>query len=548
MKMTINALPLLAAVILALLLPLRPCAASGGVSSLSRGPDPYVVVRIPTGSEEGATKIMEELERVGLGTKFDHIRTLAEVEAVFQPVELERLTNHHSTPLDLRKFPHPSEWTVVRNLTKQEPGIARPADQPASFYIPIIKKRYHTPSDVEHILRAFTREYPNLASIRRVSESEQGAVVWALILSTTQAPEPEDQDNVEDEAAKQARERYFRTHTRRSELSGFKKPAILMTGSLHGNDRVGQELCLWVIEYLCRSYSRVTVIRRLMDETDLVFIPTINPDATSINQRYTRRGVDLDRAFRDRVRHGTNPVLPEREVQGLTEWFLQQRFMVSMSFLGGGGGPAGGGLVVRYPWSSSPYGLIHRPDRTPDDRGFRYLARTYASAHPIMIKDDPRGRSPDAGTVNGAAWYTRYGSMQDWLYHNTATMHLDIVLSPYLAPLPQHLPVYWDENYRSILDTLRNVHGMGLRGTLVDAETGGAIPESSIVIHDLYDRRHKLSDVVPDQETGFFARFLAPGRYAIYAAAPGYKTSDEHLFELNHARKKYTLTLELSAA
>jgi len=53
---------------------------------------------------------------------------------------------------------------------------------------------------------------------------------------------------------------------------------------------------------------------------------------------------------------------------------------------------------------------------------------------------------------------------------------------------------------------------------------------------------------VPDQETGFFARFLAPGRYAIYAAAPGYKTSDEHLFELNHARNKYTLTLELSAA
>lgn len=73
--------------------------------------------------------------------------------------------------------------------------------------------------------------------------------------------------------------------------------------------------------------------------------------------------------------------------------------------ISGGGGPAHGGLVVRYPWNASPRRVAGRPERTPDDRALRYLARVYANTHPTLAIDDPRGRSPDAGTVNGADWY-----------------------------------------------------------------------------------------------------------------------------------------------
>lgn len=508
--------------------------------------DPLVVVRIPSGSEEGANKMIHELERVGLGNKFDRIRTLSEIEAVFQPVELERLKQRASSPLDLRKFPHPSEWVEVRNLTNQEYGVARPAQQPTGTYIPIAKRRYHSPEVVEHILRAVVRDYPDLASMRRITDTEQGGIVWALILSTN-TPVKTAEREAEEDAANQLPTPPT-ANIRRVDLSGFDKPAVLMTGSPHGNDRVGQELCLWVMEYLCRSYKKVTPIRRLMDNMDLVFIPVLNPDASGVNHRYTHTGVDLDRAFQDRLRHRSDPALSEREVQGLTEWFRQQQFVVSMSFLGGGGGPGGDGLVVRYPWSSSAAGPIHRAERTLDDRAFRYLARGYAKAHPVMARDDFRGRSPDAGTVNGAVWYTRYGSMQDWLYENVGTLHLDVVLSPYLTPLPQHLSTYWDQNHRSIIDTLRTVDQMGLRGKVVDAETGAAVPDTTVVVHDLYNHRRKLAEIQTDWETGFFARFIVPGRYALYASAPGYKTSDEHLFELNQRREKYTVTLTLVAA
>lgn len=60
---------------------------------------------------------------------------------------------------------------------------------------------------------------------------------------------------------------------------------------------------------------------------------------------------------------------------------------------------------MRYPWNTSPLGKSGRPERTPDDRALRFLARAYASTHPSMALDDPRGRFPDAGTVNGAEWY-----------------------------------------------------------------------------------------------------------------------------------------------
>lgn len=74
-------------------------------------------------------------------------------------------------------------------------------------------------------------------------------------------------------------------------------------------------------------------------------------------------------------------------------------------------------MVVRYPWNAASNNEIGKkrseggrsttrlPSRTPDDRNFRWLARKYAEIHPNMASADPRGHTPDSGTVNGAEWY-----------------------------------------------------------------------------------------------------------------------------------------------
>lgn len=137
--------------------------------------------------------------------------------------------------------------------------------------------------------------------------------------------------------------------------------------------------------------------------------------------------------------------------------------------------------------------------------------------------------------------------MQDWLYHVTGSLHLDLVVSPFLKPLPQHLPAYWDQNHQAILALLRTVDENGLRGSVRDSETGAGIPEAQVVVRDMNDRGKRVHNTFTDQERGHFARYLVPGRYAVWAEAPGYHTSEEHFFTLNHLQHLHTVDMELRA-
>lgn len=536
--------------------------------------EPLVVVRIPTGSESNASAAIQELERIGLGNRVDHGRVVLELEGVFDPVELRRLQQAESSTLDLSKFPPISEWTIVRNMTGREDGIPRPNTHDRhrpEFYLPLNTQRYHNIEEIEHILRAFSRGQPGLASVQRVTTTDRGSIVWAMRLSGTggSAGQSRNAGPASRHGSRGWRRRHRNqvhgrtggtqnadggaghhrnTHQSRRSAEQPHKPAMLITGSFHGNDLIGQELCLQLIQYLCQSYNRVPAIRRILDSTDLYIIPVLNPDATFIAQRYTHRGIDLDRAFPDRVARASNPVLSEPEIQGITGWLLERNFVAAVSLLGGGGGPEQHGLVIRYPWNSPQNKFDHKnmADRTLDDRAFRYLARSFVSKHAVMRQAKRYLTEPEIATINGAEWYPRRGSMQDWIYEHVGTIHLDLVICPYLRPLPQHLPTYWEQNSRALIGLIQAVDSTGVRGTVVDAHTKQGISGTELVITDMHDRSRKLHPIrVNHREGGFFARFLVPGRYSIRAAAVGYHPSENFMFTIHDPQPLHTLEIEL---
>lgn len=170
------------------------------------------VVRIPTGTREAATKAIHELERVGLGLRVDRIRTLSEIELVVDQLEYRRLVDSRSSPLHQGLLPDPSEWVIVRNITAQEDGEPRPSP-PAhnSAYLPVDKRRYHTSDEIEHILRSFSRNHIEHAAVRTLGQTARGSMIWALKISG---------------------------HAR-GRLQPLWKPSVLLTGSLHGDDRMG---------------------------------------------------------------------------------------------------------------------------------------------------------------------------------------------------------------------------------------------------------------------------------------------------------------------
>lgn len=56
------------------------------------------------------------------------------------------------------------------------------------------------------------------------------------------------------------------------------KPMIKFTANIHGDETVGRQMCIYLAQYLLENYSKLPRIRKLLNETDIHILPSINPD------------------------------------------------------------------------------------------------------------------------------------------------------------------------------------------------------------------------------------------------------------------------------
>lgn len=84
------------------------------------------------------------------------------------------------------------------------------------------------------------------------------------------------------------------------------EPEVRYTAGIHGNEVVGKELLLLLIEHLCLSYGKDDVVTRLVNTTRLHFLPLMNPDGATLAEEGdchstkgndNARGVDLNSDF-----------------------------------------------------------------------------------------------------------------------------------------------------------------------------------------------------------------------------------------------------------
>jgi murein tripeptide amidase MpaA len=58
------------------------------------------------------------------------------------------------------------------------------------------------------------------------------------------------------------------------------EPEFRYTAGLHGNEAMGRELLLLLMQFLCKKYNEDdTRVRRLVDSTRMHLVPSLNPDA-----------------------------------------------------------------------------------------------------------------------------------------------------------------------------------------------------------------------------------------------------------------------------
>lgn len=73
-------------------------------------------------------------------------------------------------------------------------------------------------------------------------------------------------------------------------MSSLGEPEFRYTAGLHGNEALGRELLLLLMQFLCKEYNDENPrVRRLVDGVRIHLVPSLNPDAYELAYEMVRR-------------------------------------------------------------------------------------------------------------------------------------------------------------------------------------------------------------------------------------------------------------------
>ncbi|XP_026678697.1 carboxypeptidase D-like [Diaphorina citri] len=191
---------------------------------------------------------------------------------------------------------------------------------------------YHNYDLMREELENFTRVYANMTELYSIGKSVLGKDLLVVNISTA----PVHQLGV---------------------------PNVKIVGNIHGDEPIGREIILRLLEHLVVEYIRGdSNIRFLLDNTRIHLLPNLNPDGSELavegNCRSGRgrnniNNHDLNRQFPDYFRHNRSniPTLVstsqsiDPEVQAVIDWMNSVPFVMSLQL-------HGGNVVASYPYDS----------------------------------------------------------------------------------------------------------------------------------------------------------------------------------------------------
>ncbi|KAL8198996.1 UNVERIFIED_CONTAM: hypothetical protein K2H54_031412 [Gekko kuhli] len=394
--------------------------------------------------------------------------------------------------------------TNATNVTSTErPTPAHQAIQPKDF-------RHHHFPDMEIFLRKYANEYPSITRLYSVGKSVEQRELYVMEISDNPG------------------------------IHELGEPEFKYIGNMHGNEVVGRELLLNLIEYLCKNYGTDPEVTDLVQKTRIHIMPSMNPDGYERSQEGDREGTlgrnnsnnyDLNRNFPDQFFQISDPLQPE--TMAVMNWLKTYPFVLSANL-------HGGSLVVNYPYDDDQRGTATY-SKSPDDSLFQQIALAYAKENAQMFQGHPCTEMyPDEyfphGITNGAHWYNVPGGMQDWNYLNTNCFELTIELGCVKYPKAEELPRFWEQNRRSLLQFIKQVH-RGVRGFVLDATDGQGILNATVSIANI---DHPVSTYTG----GDYWRLLAQGTYQITVSARGYNSETKTVIvgDKSAVQVNFTLT------
>ncbi|KAG7492643.1 hypothetical protein MATL_G00016910 [Megalops atlanticus] len=446
---------------------------------------------------------------------------------------------------------NPRSWFKSGSICMRVEILGCPMPDPNNYYhrrneittTDNLDFKHHSYKEMRQLMKIVNEMCPNITRIYNIGKSHNGLKLYAIEIS----------DNPGEH-----------------ELG---EPEFRYTAGSHGNEVLGRELLLLLMQFMCQEYlSGNPRIRHLVEETRIHLLPSVNPDgyekAFEVGSelggwslgRWSQDGLDIHHNFPD-----LNSILWEAEAKNwvprkvqnhhvpIPEWYQMKNATVAMETRALiawmekipfvlGGNLQGGELVVTFPFDMTrPQGKTREQTPTPDDHVFRWLAFSYASTHRLMTDASRRvchteDFAKEDGTINGASWHTAPGSMNDFSYLHTNCFELSMYVGCDKFPHESELPEEWENNRESLLVFMEQVH-RGIKGMVRDTQ-GRGIANAIISVEGINHDIRTASD-------GDYWRLLNPGEYKVTARADGYTPTSkvcEVGYEMGATRCDFVIT------
>lgn len=235
-------------------------------------------------------------------------------------------------------------------------------------------------------------------------------------------------------------------------------PTVVFNGGQHAREWISVMTTTCIADRLARGYRTDDRITKILDTTNVVIVPLVNPDGYEYSwtdDRYWRKnrrsdyGVDLNRnwpvAFGGRgsskqpaspIYHGEH-AFSEPESAALRDLIRRERPVVHIDF-------HSYSQLVLYPWGFST-------KKAPDHEQLSTMAKRYAEVIRSVhgVKYTPK---------SGGALYPAGGTMMDWVYAERDTPSFVVELRPrrgdgFVLP-PEQIEPTCEENFAAVLDLI----------------------------------------------------------------------------------------------
>ncbi|XP_032433453.1 inactive carboxypeptidase-like protein X2 isoform X1 [Xiphophorus hellerii] len=225
--------------------------------------------------------------------------------------------------------------------------------------------KHHSYSEIVELMKSVHEECPNITNVYSLGRSSKGREIMAMVISGN----PTEHE--------------------------IGEPEFRFTAGLHGNEAVGRELILLLMQYLCKEYKdRNPRAQRLVEGIRIHLVPSLNPDghetAFEVGSEmsswtmghYTEDGFDIFQNFPDlnsilwdaedkgmvpKLTPNHHVPIPENfefntsiamETRAIISWMKTYPFVLGANF-------QGGEAIVAYPYDSL---RLNKPAKSDQSR------------------------------------------------------------------------------------------------------------------------------------------------------------------------------------